>query len=242
MYNLVIQGLIVLAISLCLETSSFAKSRKSYPSFQCISREEIDQKTKDCSDNEAYAEAAVLCLNKLKDLVDEKTKEAKSQLSSSVQEHTSDTANSQTQATQGGASNYQISQDVLNELIDAAKQARSQVSNYIKDIYVPDEIAWAEAGLDLDDILLAEPCYAENQEVLVLVEEDIYKIIDDLEASRGKSASLQSNTLNKKDSYNNQSRKNKTATGKGKGSVNLKGKKQEKPESDISGTEETDTP
>lgn len=231
-----ILGCLSLAVVLTFSMSSesLAAKRKKQPEFQCIPRKEIEQKAKECNDNEAYADAAVKCLNKLKALVDEKTKEAKTQLQSSVDESTN--KNSQTQSTQGAANNYQISQQVLANLIQSAKQARLQVSNYLKDIVVPDEIALVEAGLDIDEVLLSEPCYAENQEVLLFVEEDIYKIIDELEASKNKSSALKSNSMSKKNSYSTKT-KGAITSGKGQG-AKLKGSKKVKPESDISGTEE----
>ena len=153
--------------------------------FQCKSREELDNSTAECADNEAYAEAGVLCLEKLKDLVSKTQAEASAAMGASNAAH----SGGQENKLAGAENNYGISVDALNRLIQAAKEANAQVANYVSDIYAPEDFHLAEVpGFDRDEILLGDDCYKENRETLLWVEQDIDQIIDDLTAAKNEAA------------------------------------------------------
>lgn len=154
--------------------------------FQCKSREELDRATTECADNEAYAEAGVLCLEKLQALVKKTQAEASAAMNASNAAH----SGGQENKFAGAESNYAIGVDALDRLIKAATEANAQVANYVKDIYAPEDFHLAEVpGFDRDEILLGEDCYRENRETLLWVEQDIDQILDDLKAARKEAAS-----------------------------------------------------
>ena len=180
----------------CFSTISSAEDKKD-PPFTCATIQEIDRNAEDCEGNIRFAEAGVRCLKKLEALVKKKTSSAKAMMENSNEAHVGDATNSQTMAMGGAGSNYAISIATIDALIRAGRQANAIVGNYVNNIYVPDEFALVEAGLDKDEILLGEKCYAENRETLLWVEQDIDKIIDDLEKLRAVSSSLKGGSENR---------------------------------------------
>jgi hypothetical protein len=153
--------------------------------FQCKSRTELDAATAECADNEAYAEAGVLCLEKLKALVSKTQAEAAAAMGASNAAH----SGGQENKLAGAENNYGISVGALDRLIQAAKEANAQVGNYISDIYAPEDFHLAEVpGFDRDELLLGDDCYKENRETLLWVEQDIDQIIDDLTAAKKEAA------------------------------------------------------
>jgi len=227
--------LVPLTITLSLLSSPLAQANpKNIPVFACASVQSIDKEADDCDGNILFAEAAVLCLNKLKDLVDAQTAAAKKQMEASTNAHTSDATNSQTNSMGGSAANYGISMDTIEQLLRSAKQANAQVGNYVENIYVPEEFGLVEAGIEKDEILLGEKCYSENRETMFWVEQDIDKIIVELEAMKKMSASLGGSSTTRKTGQDSLSAPAVKAGGQG--SVgNPKGR--DRGQSDISGTE-----
>jgi len=215
--------LIRLTITLCILSPALGEaSPKKIPVFACATVQSIDKEAEDCDGNILFAEAAVLCLNKLKDLVDAQTASAKKLMEASTSAHTSE------------AANYGISMDTIDQLLRSAKQANAQVAIYMKNIYVPEEFGLVEAGVDEDEILLGEKCYSENRETLLWVEQDIDQIIDELEAMKKMSANLGGSSTTRKTGQDSLSAPAVKAGGQG--SVgNPKGR--DRGQSDISGTE-----
>lgn len=202
--------------------------------FQCKSREELDQSTAECADNEAYAEAGVLCLEKLKALVSKTQAEATAAMNASNAAHTGGQENKFA----GAESNYGISVEALDRLIKAATEANAQVANYVSDIYAPEDFHLAEVpGFDRDEILLSEDCYKENRETLLWVEQDINQILDDLKAARKEAAAHGSVSGAGKKGQGSTAPGTKLSTG-ARGSAPMAGPKGKDPRaSDISGTE-----
>jgi hypothetical protein len=229
--------IIVLAAALSLFPVPQAQANlKKVPVFACATVQEIDKEAEDCEGNVLFAEAAVLCLNKLKDLVEAQTSAAKKHMEASTQAYTNDAANSQTNSMGGSAANYGISMDTINRLLLSAKQANAQVGDYVKNVYVPDEFGLVEAGIEKDEILLNEKCYADNKETLLWVEQDIDQIIDELEAMKKMSASLGKSSTVRRSGQDSLSAPAVKSSPKAKGSVgNPKGPA--RGQSDISGTE-----
>jgi hypothetical protein len=233
-------SLFFLVSSLSLFWSGLAEgsdSNREPSSISCRTIAEIDKSAGSCEDNEAFAEAAVLCLRELQALVDKETENAEAALRSSTEAHTADAVRSQTNALGGSAANYNLSADALDRLLRVAREASKSVASYITNIYVPEEIAYVEAGMDLDEILLSSPCYKENHEVLIWVEDDVYQIIDDLEEAKKASRKLDSSAKGRKVRQNTVAPKTKIdrrARGASRAAPGVKVQRS----SDISGTED----
>lgn len=220
---------------------AFGAPRKAV-TFSCTSRAQIDASTEECADNEAYAEAGVLCVNKLKELVDKKTAEAKKKLGSSNEAHMSDAVKSQKNAMGGAASNYGISQDTLDELLSSARQAKQQVSKYLDDLYMPEELALAEETGNPEEILKNEPCYNDNREVLTWVEEDIDKIIAELTAAKVASSALDAHSTTRETHADSLSPAATSTTNQGTSGAGSAVKPKNWRPSDISGTQDKKAP
>jgi hypothetical protein len=224
---------VMMATALLPAMAQAAQPKRAPSPFACAPLASLNSRAQECDDNVVYAEAGVLCLRKLQNLVKEKQQAAKKALRASNEAHLSGGKNSQAAGQAGAASDYNISSEVLDELISAAKQANGQVSGYLDHIYMPEDMYLVDNGLDPDDILLENACYAENQEVLVMVESDINDIIKDLEATKAASGKLQGQS-----SGNHSDQSSLTDTGhvdtRGKASASPAPKGRDWRESDIS--------
>lgn len=182
---------VILATALLPSLAVAAPAKRAQTPFACAPLAGLNSRAQECDDNVVYAEAGVLCLRKLQDLVKEKQQAAKIAMRASNEAHLSGGKNSQAAGQAGAASDYNISSEVLDQLIASAKQANSQVGGYLDHIYMPEDIYLVDNGYDPDDILMENACYSENKEVLVMVESDINDIIKELEATKAASGKLQ---------------------------------------------------
>lgn len=185
---------LVLGFFLCFSTVGQAKATE--PGI-CRDIGQLRAAVASCEDNQLFAEAAVICLRQLEAMVKKEHSKAVAALKVAKKAHVEDGRNNQKNTMGGGEANYQISEDTLDRLIAIARIAREQVSSYMVALVPPDEVAYVEAGMDLDEVLAGSPCHQQPDEVLIMVEEDVYKIIDDLEKTKLASTNLkQSSTLN----------------------------------------------
>ncbi len=188
----------ILTVLILLAQPIFAEAapKKRYATFTCHTIDELNARASDCEDNVDFSEAAVLCYRKLQKFVDAKTAAATTAMAASNLAHTSQAVNSQTKGMAGAANDYQISMDTLDEMLNAARQANRHVNGYLDNIYMPEDIYRVDNGDDIDDILLENACYAENQEVMVAVLSKIDQMIKDFEKAKKNSGKLQLHSNN----------------------------------------------
>lgn len=221
------------AFFLCFVFFFVAESSWAVP-LACRTKQELDAVSEECKDNENYADAGVACFEWLKSLVDLKAKEAALKLAKSNSESLDAKNLRQTGTMQGAISGYGISENTLQDLLNTAKAAKIRVGQYQDEIIFPDGFELAEEpGFDMQEILKSAPCYNENAETLKWVEQDIDKVIKDLEKAKAVSKQLGQDSSNNKSSMNAGSLSNPMVTGTQNGAMPVA--KPKGPESDISG-------
>ena len=204
----------------------------------CKSRQAIDKNVSNCNDNEAYADAAVECLEKLQGLVKNATAETVKKLVKSTEKNMGDSAKSQNTSFVGQNENAGISKETTEDLIAAATQAKELVASYSKDIFMPEDFHLVEdLNLNIDEFLKKEPCYQENHEVLMNVGKDIDKIISDLKNAKTASEVLGTQSLVGKKKVDEVKPTATVKTGVGKGAPDAKANPAPRA-SDVSGIKE----
>lgn len=207
----------------------------------CRSTSAIDAQAQTCEDNESFADAGVECLENLQELVNKKAKEAAAAMGAANTKNVGDEVNKQTNTFQGSLEDYQISQDALNQLLLDAQATKAMVAEYLKDLYLPDGFEIVEnTDNDIDGFVSQFPCFAENEETLKWVGEDVDKIISDLTKAKNAAAKKGGTSESRHGSMDSDPAsgpKAKATKGKG-GSTGQRSGKSQRSTSDVTGVEQ----
>lgn len=176
-----------------LITISPAQAAK--PLFSCVTADSIDDGQGDCEVNQKFSTAGLECLQTLEAAIQARSKVANAQMNASNIANTVTKGNAQNHTFQGGGANYDISQQALAELINAAKVARATVSGQMDHLYYPEDFdAPQEVIGDPMEFLTNTSCYGENEKILKDAVKRIDQHIADLQ--KAKVASAQRENIN----------------------------------------------
>jgi hypothetical protein len=158
---------------------------------QCEDPAVVNARVADSTENEYFAEAAVLCLMKFEKAleVSKATVAAKSAVNAAK--------DSATQASKQNNAmlDYKLSKDSLDRLIAQAKQAQEETAEYFDSVVWPEDFDEPEiTGPDLDAYLNSDPDYKDNRDLIANVLSDFYTYIAELEAARDGSEQLEAAT------------------------------------------------
>lgn len=151
----------------------------------CKGLEELNESVMSCNDNGLVGQAGVACVQALEKLIQSRANEAVKQLAASHDLHVVQKGNNQAHDFAGTGAGYGISEAALNELITAAKRARSNVDGYLHNIVFPDYFNHSHAAIgDPFEFMDNSKCYSENRDGLRQLIKRVDKNIADLERTR----------------------------------------------------------
>jgi hypothetical protein len=163
-----------------------AQERKSDRNY-CHSIEDLRKRVSTCHNNAYYAEAAVLCVKKLKAAVDVATAAAKVALGAQVGQM----GQAQKQNFNTTDRGYQLSQAALAALVAQGEQGLREVERYRSDVVFPEDYESPEINTNPVQFLAQSPCYKENQDAISLVRKDFQRKIAELKAAQAAAGYLQ---------------------------------------------------
>lgn len=158
--------------------------------FYCADPAEVAAKVQgDCKNNEYYSEAAVFCMEKFEKALKQAQNAAKASLAAAKAQK------GQAGAQKNAMLKYNMSKDVLDSLINQAKQAQEEVLDYREQLpWGEDADEPATFGGDIDAMLNDEPCHKDNKDFLAEVAEDFDIHLAQLEDARDLAEGLESST------------------------------------------------
>jgi hypothetical protein len=161
----------------------------------CRPKSELDAVAKNCHDNGYYAEAGVRCLDRL----DEEIAKANAAARKSLGENVGATRSAQNGTMGAGATGYNISAETIASLLSLAKRGKQEVTDYGREIYLPDDFGDPEAmRAGAQKFLDVSYCYKRNRDVLEEVVNDFRRRIADLDRALAASRRLESETSRNK--------------------------------------------
>jgi hypothetical protein len=205
------------------------------PKLFCKAVSEIKGTVRDCDDNQAYAVAALDCLEKL----EAEIKETQKGMASELRARNKAAAGAQKSLLSTSKENYAASVAKLDLLIGKTESILAEVRAYAPDMAYPEDATAPETtGMDPDEYLKTESCYADNMDTLNFIAGDLLGHLDDLKATRNLASGHQATAgkreaqLDQKDTLN----RKLSSKGKASGVPKVSGKSPRRA-SDITGTE-----
>lgn len=204
----------------------------------CEDPARINQQVQDCSDNERFSEAAVLCLEKFEAAISL----AKGAVNAGSAMNSAASKSQQSSKQTNAKKDYQLSKATLNTLISQAKAAQEETSKYFDGVVWPEDFDNEELTGDLDEFLKSESCYQDNRELIGKVLGNFDNYISQLIAAKEQGETLEAGTKGNEGGLTSLTQENDTVlpdSAKKKSALPpIKGRPSYRPESDISGTKE----